>query len=73
MFAGERHQLLLAGLSSRSFRGREGFARGRARLAELNDYWKRLNATVAHEREPRHVPGGPTHVGSGRYRFVSFM
>jgi hypothetical protein len=47
MFAGERHQLLLAGLSSRSFRGREGFARGRARLAELNDYWKRLNATVA--------------------------
>ena len=23
-------------------------ARGRAQLAELNDYWKRLNATVAH-------------------------
>src|SRR6187455_1992409 len=23
-------------------------AKGRAQLAELNDYWKRLNATVAH-------------------------
>src|SRR5829696_7458387 len=23
-------------------------ARGRAQLAELNDYWKRLNGTVAH-------------------------